>query len=53
MDSTIVWGLLFAGAFVLLGAAIFFADRLRRPSRAVRERANEAAREKWGKEDMR
>ena len=53
MDLLAVWGLIFVGGLVLLGAAIFlFGDRLRPLSRAERKRSEEAARENWGKENL-
>jgi hypothetical protein len=53
MDPLAVWGLIFVGGLVLLGAAIFlFGDRLRPLSRAERKRSDEAARENWGKEKV-
>jgi hypothetical protein len=54
MDPMAVWALIFVGGLVLLGAAMFFfGDRLRPLNRAERERSEEAARENWGKENMR
>jgi hypothetical protein len=48
-----VWGLIFVGGLVLLGAAIvLFGHRLRPLSREERKRSDEAARQNWGKENM-
>jgi len=53
MDPLAVWGLIFVGALVLLGAAVFlFGDRLRPLSRAERKESDAAARENWGKEKV-
>ena len=54
MDPLAVWGLIFVGGLVLLGAAIFFfGDRQRRPlSRAERERSDQVTRQNWGKEKV-
>jgi len=54
MDPMAFWGLLFVGALVLLGAVMFFfGDRLRPLNRAERKRSEDAARENWGKENVR
>jgi hypothetical protein len=47
-----IWGLVIVGGPVLLGVALFFANR-RRLSRAERARSEEAARKNWGKERIR
>ncbi len=53
MDPLAVWGLIFVGGLLLLGAAIFlFGDRLRPLSKAERERSDQAARENWNKEEV-
>ncbi len=54
MSGIIFWGLLFVGCLAVLGGAMFFFGDRRKPlNRAERERSDQAARENWGKENMR
>ena len=54
MDPMAVWALIFVGGLVLLGAVMFFfGDRLRPLNREERKRSDAAARDNWGKENMR
>jgi cytochrome c-type biogenesis protein CcmH/NrfF len=52
MDA-MLWGLTVVGGPLVLGVVLYFYGQRRRRTRAERQVSNEAARENWGKENIR